>query len=637
MKANSLSITVKISLLGSLIAIIVATLIGVISTYQAKGMVERRMLHSELPSKVENISKAIEKQIAQMKDAAELLSSNQFILANAKNHQQDDTLLVSELQRIAKQFDLATASWANRETAEYWNQHGFLRVLNHQEDGWFYGFTQSGEAYSISIFRETTGAVNMFVNHQQLNGIGLAGLAKSVTDMQSMLSQFTLEQTGFVFVVDNTGAIKLFPDSRSTQAQSLKDLYGSTNSNALLQNNASDLINVTLNNEAQVIASQPIKGTNLYVVAQVPEHEVYTEIRSLQWQIVGYASIIAIFACLVSFFLARTLAAPLSKIAQLFANLGSGDARLNYRLPESTQPELQELSDGFNQFIAKIEHAIKQVANESHEIRATSLKLTEQSNRTCHALNEQKSQTLSVAAAINEMGATVQEIAGNANNSAQLTESSKNTVKHSEQEIAQSQITLGQLADDINSMAEQVNSLVERTRSIASIVEVIRGISEQTNLLALNAAIESARAGEHGRGFAVVADEVRALASRTSQSTDEIHNTINELTLAAENIVSQITQSRSQAEHSVMSMQNSVDLLKDVSETSNQINDMTTLIAAATEEQSNVVAEVGLNIEQISAASDNVVDETQAISQAIEALAESAKTLDGLVVSFDSK
>lgn len=636
MKANSLSITVKISLLGSLIAIIVATLIGVISTYQAKGMVERRMLHSELPSKVENISKSIEKQIAQMKDAAQLLSSNQFILANAKNHRQDDTLLVSELQRIAKQFDLATASWANRETAEYWNQHGFLRVLNQKEDGWFYGFTQSGEAYSISIFRETTGAVNMFVNHQQLNGTGLAGLAKSVTDMQSMLSQFTLEQTGFVFVVDNTGAIKLFPDSRSTQARSLKDLYGNKNSNALLQNHASNLINVTLKKEAQVIASQPIKGTNLYVVAQVPEHEVYTEIRSLQWQIVGYASIIAIFACLVSFFLARTLAAPLSKIALLFANLGSGDAKLNYRLPESTQPELQELSDGFNQFIAKIEQAIKQVANESHEIRATSLKLTEQSNRTCIALNEQKSQTLSVAAAINEMGATVQEIAGNANNSAQLTESSKNTVKHSEQEIAQSQITLGQLADDINSMAEQVNSLVERTRSIASIVEVIRGISEQTNLLALNAAIESARAGEHGRGFAVVADEVRALASRTSQSTDEIHNTINELTLAAENIVSQITRSRSQAEHSVMSMQNSVDLLKDVSETSNQINDMTTLIAAATEEQSNVVAEVGLNIEQISAASDNVVDETQAISQAIEVLAESAKTLDSLVVSFDN-
>jgi methyl-accepting chemotaxis protein len=83
-------------------------------------------------------------------------------------------------------------------------------------------------------------------------------------------------------------------------------------------------------------------------------------------------------------------------------------------------------------------------------------------------------------------------------------------------------------------------------------------------------------------------------------------------------------------------MQNSVDLLKDVSETSNQINDMTTLIAAATEEQSNVVAEVGLNIEQISTASDNVVDETQAISQAIEALAESAKTLDSLVVSFDN-
>ena len=190
------------------------------------------------------------------------------------------------------------------------------------------------------------------------------------------------------------------------------------------------------------------------------------------------------------------------------------------------------------------------------------------------------------------------------------------------------------LAGDIENMAGQVATLAEKTQSIANIVDVIRGISEQTNLLALNAAIESARAGEHGRGFAVVADEVRALASRTSQSTDEIQATISELTQVSGAVVSQIQQSSEQAEQSVQTMQSSVELMLEISETANQINDMTALIATATEEQSNVVADVGRNIEQISEISDAVMNEQLDTEQAIQRLAASAKALDDLVASF---
>ncbi|WP_440053178.1 methyl-accepting chemotaxis protein [Pseudoalteromonas sp. T1lg65] len=633
MQNTGLSITQRITLLGSIIAILVAVLIGFTSVYSAKTMTQQRMLGSELPSKVESINKSLQLQIDTLKSAAQQLSSNRFIVQSATNNTLDETLLVEELKRITQQYNLVTASWANRNTGHYWNQEGFLRKLNRQQDNWFFAFTQSAQPYSISIYQESPGDVKMFVNHQQVNGIGLAGLAKSIDDMQRMLVNLKIEQSGFVFVVNRQGRVQLHPDASMVAKATLADFYG-VEGKSFSSTQQFLVKELMVNGNANLVAASPIPDTDLLVIAQVPTSEVYSATTKLQWQIVTFAVVIAVIASLVSLLVSKNLSAPINKMAELFAQLGNGKAQLNYRVPNASQPELQALAGGFNQFIDKIEEAIKLVAAESRSIRQSSEQVFKQSQKNSHSLNDQKTQTISVAAAINQMGATVQEIAASATNTAKLTEQSKTSTQQSRQGVQQSQETLHLLSTDIDNMAEQVASLVEKTRSIANIVDVIRAISEQTNLLALNAAIESARAGEHGRGFAVVADEVRALANRTSTSTDEIQNTISELTQVSDAVVAQIQRSSSQAEQSVATMQTSVDLMLEISETANQINDMTALIATATEEQSNVVADVGRNIEQISEISDMVMNEQLETEQAIARLSESAKALDDLVASF---
>lgn len=222
--------------------------------------------------------------------------------------------------------------------------------------------------------------------------------------------------------------------------------------------------------------------------------------------------------------------------------------------------------------------------------------LSESSQEAKKTVNDQKYQTEQVATAMNQMNATVNEVAKNAQLASTTAQQARQLSAEGLSEVNNTVNSINLLASEVEKTSSVIESLAVDSQSIGGILEVIRGIAEQTNLLALNAAIEAARAGDQGRGFAVVADEVRLLAQRTQESTQEIQGMIEKLQAGTNNAVAVLVSGRAQAHSCVEQAAKTGKAIHQIEASITAINDMNVLIASSAEEQSAVAEEINQNI-----------------------------------------
>ena len=221
------------------------------------------------------------------------------------------------------------------------------------------------------------------------------------------------------------------------------------------------------------------------------------------------------------------------------------------------------------------------------------------SGQTREEVNTQRLETEQVATAMQEMNATVHDVARNAAETANAARAADTSAARGRDVVNHAISTINRLAGDVENASEVIGRLQQESQQIGGVLDVIRSIAEQTNLLALNAAIEAARAGEQGRGFAVVADEVRTLASRTQASTSEIQDMISRLQGGAGKAAEVMTAGSVQARTSVEQAAEAGSALQAITDAVDRITDMSTQIASAVEQQSAVTEEINRNIQNI--------------------------------------
>ena len=280
---------------------------------------------------------------------------------------------------------------------------------------------------------------------------------------------------------------------------------------------------------------------------------------------------------------------------------------------------------------------VGRISDSSRQLSANAEELTATVEMTTQGVQQQYSETDQVATAVNEMTASIQEVAGNAQQAANAANQGRDEASNGTSVVSGTMRTIEGLAKEVVKAADVIKEVEADSNNISTILDVIRGISEQTNLLALNAAIEAARAGEQGRGFAVVADEVRTLATRTKDATQEIQKMIEKLQHGSREAVSVMEHSSQQATQSVEQAGEAVASLNNISDVIDTVNDMSTQIAAAVEQQSAVAEEINRSIITIRDVSENTMEGARMSEEATRNMSNMAQGLQVLAAEFWSK
>ena len=340
-------------------------------------------------------------------------------------------------------------------------------------------------------------------------------------------------------------------------------------------------------------------------------------------QLLALVVIVTLVSLLAAWFLPMLVANQVREISNRIQNIAEGDGDLTVRLPVNTNDELGELASHVNQFIEKLQRIIGSVLVNTSEVSKAAESLLVVSSNSQRAADDQCHAITMVVTAVNELTMAIQEVARNTSNTAQNTKEATLITDRGQERILLAVERVQSLAVRISETAEFMSRLESEAKNVTSVIDVIRSVAEQTNLLALNAAIEAARAGEQGRGFAVVADEVRTLASRTQQSTTDIHGMLSQLQQGVQHAVDAMGSSATMTSEAVTSATEAGQSLTGIGSAVKQISDMTLQIATAAEEQSSVTSEIDKNLVQINSLAMNTAEgasQTAAESQRLNEL-----------------
>lgn len=419
-----------------------------------------------------------------------------------------------------------------------------------------------------------------------------------------------------------------------------------------------DYDSISLDNN--IVEFREISGTNWVLVSYVPEASIFAELVSLRTTMAIVAVVILIILLVLMERMVNYMIKPIKSLTDSIVMMASGDFTVDIKTKGND--EITVMGQSMKDFAASMRKMINDIVNASETLQGQAESSSTVSGGLYEASLTQSKTIDNLNDTVDQLSASVQEIAENATSLAMVVSETKDSSMEAEQKMNET-VTVAEsgksdmekvgeamnvIQSSINSLQESIDEVGTASSEINNIVSMIGEIADETNLLALNASIEAARAGDAGRGFAVVASEIGGLADDSNKSVQKIQGLIDQVTsLVAETVekakqsVDEISSSSELVNQAVNTFDTIYDniinanhVVNNMASSMSQVESVATNVAAITEEQAASAEVISGNAGNIVAESQNITNDSEKVADTAKELADTSENLMTQIKSF---
>lgn len=464
--------------------------------------------------------------------------------------------------------------------------------------------------------------------------------------------------------MDDAQAVLIDRSTMSILSQSEESLSGSLSDDSGFLGTIGEKIDeqdydsISLDNN--IVEFREISGTNWVLVSYVPEASIFAELVSLRTTMAIVAVVILIILLVLMERMVNYMIKPIKSLTDSIVMMASGDFTVDIKTKGND--EITVMGQSMKDFAASMRKMINDIVNASETLQGQAESSSTVSGGLYEASLTQSKTIDNLNETVDQLSASVQEIAENATSLAMVVSDTKDSSMEAEQKMNET-VTVAEsgksdmekvgeamnvIQSSINSLQESIDEVGTASSEINNIVSMIGEIADETNLLALNASIEAARAGDAGRGFAVVASEIGGLADDSNKSVQKIQGLIDQVTsLVAETVekakqsVDEISSSSELVNQAVNTFDtiydniiNANQVVNNMASSMSQVESVATNVAAITEEQAASAEVISGNAGNIATESQNITNDSEKVADTAKELADTSESLMTQIKSF---